>query len=443
MTNIDIMTAETRTKYPTLSAPTSNPKLVWLVIMLGFALRLLVPVFIPGVTRVLDQSVLFSTPINSFRSLEEALFLSFNNMNPYHEGEIVHHPPLVLELFKFLESPIPMNIFLALMDSFCGIQLIKLNKKLRDHDNDRSYYPDYVIAAFYSFNPLALLTVYAKSTNTINNFVFLTALNAFASNPLGLSCMVLIAMSAYLSYYGWYFIIPMLLFAYKKASKEGRGAGNIVFKSIFTFLLTLMVLLGISYKISGSSFRFASLVYGTIVRFRKITPNLGLWWYFFTEIFDAFSQFYLGIFNLYSFIFVVPITMRFIGSEDSSIIDAIFTVWSQVGILNISRAYPTIADNNIYFSMMILFKPLYRKLKFAPSVSTLAMFTILLLLPVFYYVWMGANSGNANFFYAIGLTHTLIEMVVLSDFFWSKLQLNYYKSKGIDPNKKELKLTQI
>lgn len=365
--------------FPSSPSIASDKKLVWLVMTLGFALRLLVPMFIPDVTRVLDQSVLFSTPINSFRSLKEALFLSVNNMNPYREGEIVHHPPLVIELFRFLESEVPMNIFLGLMDTLCGVQLIKLNRKLRDQDTDGSYYSDYIIGAFYSFNPLALLTVYAKSTYTINNFFFLASLNAFASNSLGFSCMILLAISTYLSYYSWYFLIPMLVFTYKKASREDKSAGKIILRSVLTFLLTLVVLLGVSYKISGNSFRFASLVYGTIVRFRKITPNLGLWWYFFTEMFDAFSEFYLGIFNLYSFIFVVPVTMRFLGMESSTMIDAIFAIWSQVGILNISRAYPTIADNNLYFSMMILFKPLYKKLKVAPSVSTLAMFTILLL----------------------------------------------------------------
>lgn len=421
----------------------NNEWLTWPIIATGFGIRYLVPMILPGLTKVLDQSVLFSTPINSYRSLREAIFLSTNSMNPYREGEIVHHPPLILELFKYIKTDQQANVFFALIDTLFGLQLLNLNKRLSLTDIKHGYFANYIVAAFYAFNPLAIFSVFSKSTGVIGNFVFLIALNAFVSNPTGFACMGFLAISTYLNYYSWYFLVPIFAYNWKQTSKLGKSAPLEIAKEFLMFIGVLSILLGISFNLSANSFSYMELVYGTIIKLRKITPNLGLWWYFFTEIFDFFNNFFLGIFNLYTFIFFVPVTIRFIVPSTSTITDALFAIWSEIGILNFSKAYPTIADLNLYFSMILLFKPLYKKLRFPPAVLTLAMFTILLLLPVFYYVWMGANSGNANFFYAIGLTHSLIEIMMVTDFFWSKIQLEYYTEKGVDPDEKKLKLTQI
>lgn len=416
----------------------SNKASTLAVIGAGFALRLLVPYSLPCLGRVLDQSVLFSTPINSYRSLKEALFLVNSQVNPYVEGEIVHHPPLVLTLFRLLQNDWQVTLFFALIDTFMGLQLVSLNKKVSkiDTDKDASYVSPLLVAFLYSFNPLALLTTFARSTYLINNLLVVSALNGFVDDPFGFVAPVCLAISAYLSYYPWYLVIPILAYTYKKS---GTSA---VLKQLAAFVLVLLALLGLSYQIAGGSFNYLELCYGTILRFKKIIPNLGLWWYFFTEIFDFFARFYLVVFNIYSFIFVVPVTMRFIFPETSSIVDALFALWCIIGIINFSRAYPTITDLNLYFSLTILFQPLYRKLKFPPIVTTLALFMVLLLLPVFYYVWMGLNSGNANFFYAIGLVYNIIELVVLSDFLWAKLQIEYYRLHDVDL-KEKLKLTQI
>lgn len=32
-----------------------------------------------------------------------------------------------------------------------------------------------------------------------------------------------------------------------------------------------------------------------------LTPNVGMWWYFFTQMFDHFRNFFLGVFQVCSF----------------------------------------------------------------------------------------------------------------------------------------------
>lgn len=38
-----------------------------------------------------------------------------------------------------------------------------------------------------------------------------------------------------------------------------------------------------------------------------LTPNVGLFWYFFTEMFDHFRTFFLWTFQVNSFIFAIPL----------------------------------------------------------------------------------------------------------------------------------------
>ncbi|GME73165.1 unnamed protein product [Ambrosiozyma monospora] len=189
------------------------------------------------------------------------------------------------------------------------------------------------------------------------------------------------------------------------------------------------------YKISSNSFNFIKLNYTSIIQFKKITPNLGIWWYFFTEIFEFFNNFYLMVFNLYSFIFIIPLTIKF--ADDTT-----FTIWMCIGFIIFSKQYPVIADITLFYSLLIIFKKYFSKLKFSPIVSYMSLFIILLLLPIFYRVWMISNSGNANFFYAIGLVLSLIEIIIMSDFIWSKIQVNWYLENSVDL-KKNVKLTQM
>lgn len=42
-----------------------------------------------------------------------------------------------------------------------------------------------------------------------------------------------------------------------------------------------------------------------------LTPNLGLWWYFFMEMFDHFRDFFLLTFNVHVASYVLPFTIKY------------------------------------------------------------------------------------------------------------------------------------
>lgn len=61
----------------------------------------------------------------------------------------------------------------------------------------------------------------------------------------------------------------------------------------------------------------SSLVYYSLIeRYDRLTlpdltPNPGLWWYFFTEMFDHFRPFFLVVFSMHLLIYVLPVCIKF------------------------------------------------------------------------------------------------------------------------------------
>lgn len=408
-----------------------------LVIAAGTLLRLAVFEKVPSLSTILDQFVLFSTPINSYRSLNEGIFLLSNNMNPYTNGEILHHPPILLWTFNILKNShiddnFNVNFLYAIVDALICLQLIKINKLL----NKEERFSSLKIACFYLFNPFTILTTLSKSTYLFNNLVVVSMLGSLMTNNFNFA-IILLSISSYLVYSSWPLLIPIIFYIYKT-----HGCSR-TFKALITYVISIFLLFAISYYLCDNSTNFIYLCYASIIKFKKITPNLGLWWYFFTEIFEFFTNFYLAIFNIYNFIFVIPLTMRFIVTGNK--MSLIFVIWISIGLINFSKPYPVLADYSLFYSSVFLFKPIFEYLKFTLLVSYLILIIVLLQAPIFYVVWMLLYSGNANFFYAISLVLGIVSMIIMSDFLWAYVQKEYYivHPEKIEKDKPLPKLTQM
>lgn len=47
-----------------------------------------------------------------------------------------------------------------------------------------------------------------------------------------------------------------------------------------------------------------------VATYSDLTPNIGIFWYFFMEVFDRFIPYFLFILHLHPVIYVVPIYLR-------------------------------------------------------------------------------------------------------------------------------------
>ncbi|ODV93528.1 hypothetical protein PACTADRAFT_19002 [Pachysolen tannophilus NRRL Y-2460] len=442
----------------------------YLIIAINFLVKLWVPLYFSRLSTFLDNSILFSTFINSFKSLKEGLFLINKlEINPY-DGDIINHPPLLLSFFTLLNrdnSDFIYELIYAITDSIILVKLLNFNnllkeknkneKEFNDEDyenefrnekideinndndnkirNDRNgdYFHDFNVVLFYCFNPLILLSFFSKSTIIFTNLFIILMLNNLLTKNYTLSILQL-SICSYLSYFPLYLIFPILNYIYQDIKSIKKIIKYLIFFIIFILLLsTLNFCFGFQKVINNC--------YLSIILFKKIQPNLGLWWYFFIEIFEFFNNFYIGLFNMYSFIMILPFTYKF--NKEPMISLFLCISW-----IILTKNYPVIGDLNM-FSLLILTigSPLINFLQIPLLLINIVLFVVLVLLVLFYYLWMDLNSGNSNFFYGVGLVYNILIGFAIIDFTWSQLSKTWYEENHIeihdDEERKIIKLTQI
>lgn len=194
-------------------------------------------------------------------------------------------------------------------------------------------------------------------------------------------------------------------------------------------LASVAGLLGISTLVVGDFAEFMAATYGFQLLVPDLTPNVGLWWYFFIEIFDSFREFFLGVFWLHLAAYVGGLTVRLRQQP-------LFVITSLLGIFAVFKPYPSISDASLYFALLPLYRHLFPcKLLAIPPEPQLtgavmrytffassALLYATLLGPAFYHLWIYAGSGNANFFYAITLVWSLGLSIVLADSIFAALR---------------------
>lgn len=94
-----------------------------------------------------------------------------------------------------------------------------------------------------------------------------------------------------------------------------------------------------------------------------LTPNVGLWWYYLTEMFESFRTFFTGALQLHLLAFAVPVAIRFSKRPE-------FAFWLLLGISNAFKGYPSIGDVTVTFALLPLFHQAFtRKFYFLASLT--------------------------------------------------------------------------
>jgi phosphatidylinositol glycan class U len=205
----------------------------------------------------------------------------------------------------------------------------------------------------YLFNPFTIAACLGRSTNVFTNSGILYALsNAVAGNSF--NSMLALGFASYMSLYPALLFPPLAVLCYDRSIRSGQTTGNgLVFSLKHSAIYggCVAALLCISYIITGNSWEFISATYGVQLLVPDLTPNIGLWWYFFIEIFDPFREFFLGVFWLHLVGYVGGLTIRIRRQP-------LFVITTLLGIFAIFKPYPSISDVSIYFALL----PLYRHL---------------------------------------------------------------------------------
>ncbi|KAG5999956.1 hypothetical protein E4U43_001758 [Claviceps pusilla] len=402
-------------------------------------LRLLLAVAFPGLPDLLTGRVEISTPVTSFKRLQEGLFLYNHNVWPY-DGGVFHQAPLLLPLFSLLPDvktwPIFTSILYILIDVLSADALSRIadsgeagQSRLFSSPRRGKRASGLVVAAAFLFNPFTIATCIGRTTSVFTSCAILHAV-ARAVSGSAFNAMIALSFASYLSMYPILLLPPLILLSYdrqpaaaaavadkddndKRRSNKGRG---LIFaaKCVAVTSTCVAVLLGMSYLLTNNSWTFLSRTYGIQLTLSDLTPNVGLWWYFFIEMFDSFRAFFLAVFWLHLTAYVGGLSIR-IRTQPLAVLTIL------LGIFSIFKPYPSISDTSLFLAMLPLYWHVFPLMRYTYVASATLLYATFLG-PAFYYLWIYAGSGNANFFYAITLVWSLGQSLLVTDLTFAVLR---------------------
>lgn len=227
--------------------------------------------------------------------------------------------------------------------------------------------------------------------------------------------MLSLSFAAYLSMYPLLLLPPLILLAYDRRNDSNQKPYLLQFaaKNVAIVATSVSTLFSVSYLLTGS-WEFVPSTYGIQLTLTDLTPNVGLWWYFFIEMFDSFRAFFLGVFWLHLSSYVGGLSIR-IRTQPLVVLTLL------LGIFSIFKPYPSISDASLFFAMVPLFRHLFPLMRYTYLATSTVLYATFLG-PAFYHLWVYAGSGNANFFYAITLVWSLGQSLMVSDLAFAVLR---------------------
>ncbi len=402
----------------------------------AFLGRLLVLHQFPSVSRLLDNRVEVSTPVTSYKSLLEGIYMLQHQIDPY-DGGVFHQSPVLLSLFITISqqcgrySDFVVNLLYASLDMLIAYKMASI-AKLYSSKHPEFYKPSTIVLV-YLFNPLVILSDLSKSTIIFSNFCIVCAIVA-AIEGRAFRTSGFLALASHLSLYPVY-LLPPLVCAIHESKQRNSGSTKVswlasISQTVVPFVIFTATLFYYGFMFTGS-WQYLESTFGVHIFFTKLQPNLGLWWYLFTEMFEFFIPFFHALFQFNVGIYVLPITLRLRHSP-------VFATVIIIGLSYLFKSYPVIGDLGFFLSFIPLFKYLTPYLRYQ-IVSVLVLLHAFALAPTFYHLWINLGSGNANFFYAITLVLGLGVGLLISDLIWAELRVEYdFQASGGKGKKEDL-----
>ncbi|KAI5075334.1 hypothetical protein GOP47_0009410 [Adiantum capillus-veneris] len=182
----------------------------------------------------------------------------------------------------------------------------------------------------------------------------------------------------------------------------------------------VLILCKISVGKLGGLQKMFSETYGFILNVEELSPNLGLFWYFFTEVFDFFRPFFLLVFHANILFMILPLTIRLHHRP-------LFLAFVFCSIVAMLKAYPSVGDAALYLGLMPLFITELTGMRFTFFLLN-GYIGVALLSPVMYNLWIWRGTGNANFYFAMALSYACVQLILLVESGTYKRKQTYYGS---------------
>ncbi|XP_054711702.1 phosphatidylinositol glycan anchor biosynthesis class U protein-like [Uloborus diversus] len=397
-----------------------------------------------SLSKTLGNRVEIATPLTSWKKAVEGVSLWKHAINPY-DGDNFHESPLALLIYSYILNCAQewISVIFGACDLLTALVLswaAKLYlKDVCQKEGETSKFPssasvlllkqEYVkwvpfyVAAMYLLCPYSVLACGGKSTAVFSNF-YLSLFILFTISGQWLMSPILLALCTYNSFYYITLLVPLTMYIHQKSNYH-KNKMIIILRLMSTailFLSSSVLLLFYSHKVT-SSWNFLLSTYGFTLSFPDLTPNIGLFWYFFTEMFEHFRIFFLCTFQLNVFVYTAPLAIRLRK-------EPIFLLFVQLMIISIFKSYPSIGDVAFYFSLLPIWSHFFHFMK-QRFIICCILASCTLLAPTVWYLWIYSGSANANFYFGITLAFNTGQVFLLTDILSAYIKREYYLENGV------------
>ncbi|XP_011291337.2 phosphatidylinositol glycan anchor biosynthesis class U protein [Musca domestica] len=419
----------------------------WLI--LGAAIRLYLCT--SEWVHILGNRVEIATPLNSFKRVNEGVYLLKQGVNPY-DGDMVHEIPVVLWFLTFAAEYLKhwLPFLYVLIDICTACVLYKASKvfvrrkltvqcaelvhyakdteELQYHQSDESTIPFLVLMA-YLFNPLSIFNSAGLTSTVFSNLLLSLALYGLIDHHL-LMFLFAAVIESHRNLY------PVILLAPAVLVFNKNGKLKTILHVIVPFIVLSFALFRLNYSLMGDeSWNFIDGTLGFIFFYRDLQPNIGLFWYFFTEMFEHFRTMFLITFQMNATVlYLVPLSLKL--RKEPILLATIL-----IGLMSIFRAYPCVGDVAFYLALLPLWK---RSWKFMVHNFIVFCFFVvsLCMLPALWHLWIYSGSANANFYFGATLAFSTGQIFLVTDllFAYVKREFCLFNGQKIIVQGKEAKI---
>ncbi|KAJ7954504.1 Phosphatidylinositol glycan anchor biosynthesis class U [Quillaja saponaria] len=431
---------------------------IWVVASIIFRLIL---IYLPKNLNLSSRPEV-STPLTSIRRLAEGYWLKQSSMSPY-AGSMYHGSPLLLSLIgpltvKRIEGQpnhllcslvfVVADILSAMLIRATGQSLQTVySQSLKSLDlielsQVSEVLPSGDIAALvYLWNPFTIVACVGLSTSPIENLAVILSIYGACTRLAPLAAFGWV-MATHMSLYPAVLIIPVVLLlgcgpdaprklflqrrydevdnhsSSDRCSQQGQlrnqlGLSNalswrpVMHFLFWVFLWSFYVLLlcGIYVREHGGLWELFKRTYGFILTVQDLSPNLGVLWYFFAEVFDFFRNFFLIVFHGNILCMIIPLAIRLNHRP-------CFLAFVYIVISSMLKSYPSVGDSALYLGLLGLFANELADVKFS-FLLFCGYVGVSLLSPVMHNLWIWRGTGNANFYFGTAMAYACFQIILV------------------------------
>jgi phosphatidylinositol glycan class U len=157
-----------------------------------------------------------------------------------------------------------------------------------------------------------------------------------------------------------------------------------------------------SYQLAGKSWSFLQPTYVFLLTVPDLTPNIGLFWYFFTEMFDHFRNFFLWTFQINSFVYTIPLSIMLRKNPYA-------LLFLSLVMLSLLKPYPSISDLSIYLALLPQWSHLFKFMKQGLIVGGMLV-SCSVLAPIMWHTWIMMGTSNSNFYFGVTLAYNTAQI---------------------------------